>query len=229
MKISIQPFDMVMALYIFGVITAEVLGIKTVPLVTIGGLSLHATVAIIVMPLLFTMVDVVIEVYGRARARSMVWCGLTVVALLLGYAAIAVALPPSAQFASMEPAFDSVFGASIRIAAASLVAFAAAEFLDVALFSKLRSRMGNQALWLRNNVTNFVAQFVDSAVFMILAFYVLDLSIGANATMLIGLILPYWLIRCGLSVLETPLVYLGVWILRRTPDKQVAALKEVRA
>jgi uncharacterized integral membrane protein (TIGR00697 family) len=91
------------------------------------------------------------------------------------------------------------------------------------VFSKLRASLGKRGLWLRNNVSNFVSQLADSAVFLTLAFYAFGDSFGHNVSFLFGLLLPYWLIRCALSVVETPLVYLGVWWLKG--DKKPAKLE----
>lgn len=216
--------DLVVALYIFGVITAEVMGAKTFQLANFSWLKLNAPVAIFVMPLLFTMVDSVIEVYGKARARSLVFSGLVVITLLILYAALATHLTPSSRFAPTENAYDKIFESSIRISIASLIAFAVSELGDVVVFSKLRQMMNGRALWLRNNLTNFVAQFFDSAVFLSLAFYATAETFGSNASFIWSLILPYWLIRCTLSIIETPLVYLGVWWLRndKSMEKQTA-------
>lgn len=212
--VNVRKMDLVLALYIFGVITAEVLGTKTFPLTNFNWLHLNAPVAIFVLPLLFTMVDVVVEVHGRTRAKSMVYSGLVVIALLIIYAALATHLPPSARSTSSESAYDKIFSASIRISAASLIAFAVSELLDVAIFARLRERLKGRALWLRNNLTNFISQFADSMVFLSLAFYALHDSFGSNLSFLWSLLLPYWLLRCFLSVVETPLVYAGVWWLR---------------
>ena len=214
----IRKFDLVVALYIFGVITAELLGSKTFAIGHIGSLPISASVAIFVLPLLFTLTDVVVEVHGKQRARSMVWCGVIAAALLIGYTALATALPPTVRSATTEAAYDTIFGASARIAAASLTAFALSELLDVLVFSKLRERLHGKALWLRNNLSNFVSQFADSAIFLTLAFYAFDKSLGSNVVFLFGLLLPYWLLRCLVSVAETPLVYLGVKWLRK-PQK----------
>lgn len=218
MIFGIRKFDLIVALYIFGVITAELMGAKTFPLVQTSWLHLNATVAIFMMPLLFTLTDIVVEVHGRARARSMVFSGLTVVALLIFYAWIATSLPPSARYAPTESAYDTIFKASIQISIASIMAFAVAELMDVAIFSKLRERMNGKALWLRNNVSNFAAQLIDSTVFIVIAFYAFNQSVTSNLSFMIGLIIPYWLLRCLLSVLQTPLAYLGVWWLRDDID-----------
>src|SRR5437868_11433681 len=177
---NIKKFDLVVALYIFGVITAELMGSKTFPLISTSWAHLNASVAIFVLPLLFTMVDVVVEVYGRARARSLVFTGLLVIFLLILLAALATALPPSSRSAPTESSYDTIFHASIRISAASLTAFAVSELMDVAIFARLRDRMKTLALWLRNNVTNFVSQFADSAVFLSLAFYAVHESVHSN-------------------------------------------------
>lgn len=219
---GIRKFDLVMALYIFGVMVAELMGSKTFQLTNFSWMHLNASVAIFVMPLLFTMTDIVVEVHGKKRARSMVLSGLIVVALLILYALIATHLPPSNRYASSEASYDAIFGASARIAAASLIAFAAAELLDVAVFSKLREKLGKKELWLRNNLSNFISQLFDSTIFIVLAFYSLNESFSSNTAFLLSIIIPYWLIRCFLSVVETPLVYLGVWWLKNDKNDKKA-------
>jgi len=95
-----------------------------------------------------------------------------------------------------------------------LIAFASAELLDVWVFAKLRAKFGQSKLWLRNNLSNFASQFVDTSIFMTLAFYALEKPLAANWQFLVSLILPYWLLKCSFSVFETPLVYWGVTWLR---------------
>lgn len=221
----IRKFDFLVALYIFGVMAAELLGSKTFPLVTIGSWHLTASVAVFVLPLLFTVTDVIVEVHGRKRARSVVFSGISMVALLALLEVAAVHLAPSARFASKEAAYDAIFGASIRIALASLLAFGLAELLDVLVFARLRKLLHGRALWLRNNASNFISQLADSVIFLAVAFYAFDLSLGANVSSLAGLIIPYWLVKCAFSVLETPLVYLGVWWLRGTRQPAVQGVQ----
>jgi len=201
------------------------MGAKTTPLFTIGNFHLTASVALLVVPLLFTINDVIIEVYGRERARGIVICGLIVITLLLGMSLLAIHLPPSRRFMADEAAYDVIFGKSVRIAGASLVAFTLAEFLDVWVFSKLREKLAGKALWLRNNLSNFSAQFIDTIVFMSLAFYTFEKPFGANTAFLVGLIIPYWLLKCFMSVIETPFVYLGVRWLRNDPLQDAQPIK----
>jgi uncharacterized integral membrane protein (TIGR00697 family) len=221
---NIRKMDLVVGLYIFGVITAEVFGSKTFRVTDFSWLHLNASVAVFVIPLLFTMVDAVVEVFGRERARSLVYTGLITIVLLIFYSALATHLAPSARYAGTESAFDKIFSSTIRISAASLAAFAVSELLDIAIFSRLRVKLNGKALWLRNNVTNFVSQFADSAVFLSLAFYSLSRPAGDNISFLWSLLLPYWLLRCALSIAETPLIYLAVnWLRGSSGPKAKAA------
>lgn len=217
---NIRKMDLVLALYIFGVIAAEVFGGKTIKL---GSLSWHASAAIFVVPLLFATVDIVTEVYGKARARSMVYCGLVCVFLLILYSALATSLPPTDRYAPNESSFDKVFHSSIRLSAASLTAFAVSELLDVAIFANLRQRLNGRALWFRNAVTNFVSQFADAAVFLSLAFYATSQTLGSNISFIWSLLFPYWVLRCLLTIAETPVVYFGVWWLRGSSNPKLKA------
>ncbi len=212
--VKIQRLDLLVALYIFCIAVSELMGSKTFPLGTVLGFHLNASVAILVVPLMFTAVDVVVEVYGRERARSLVASGLIVIFLLLVYALLATHLPASTRFKPTEPAYDKIFETSARIAAASLTAFAFSGFLDVFVFNRLRTMLKGKALWLRNNLANFVSQFFDTIVFITLAFYATNVSFGHNVTFLLGIIVPYWLLKCLMSIIETPLVYAGVAWLR---------------
>lgn len=211
---KIQKFDLLVSVYIFCICAAEFMGGKTFPLIKILNYQLNASVAIFLFPLLFTINDVITEVYGKERTRSVIRSGLVVISLIFLASIVFVALPPSARFSKTESAYDAIFGLSARISAASLIAFAIAEFTDVIVFVKIRQKLGKKALWLRNNVSNFIAQFFDTVVFMTLAFYAFNQPFMSNLNFLLGLIIPYWLLKCFMSVIETPLVYLGVRWLR---------------
>lgn len=217
---QIRKFDFVVGLYIFGVMFAEIMGAKTVPLARVGSFQLNTSVAIIVMPLLFLLPDIIVEVYGRRRAKSVVYTGIVVICLLVLVSSIATHLPPTPRFAATEPAYDTILGYSARLALASLSAFALSEMIDVVVFSCLRTILHKRSLWLRTIAANAVSQFSDSAIFLTIAFYSFHSGFGANASFLLGLLIPYWLLRIGLTVCETPLLYAGVWWLRRdsTPD-----------
>ncbi len=205
--------DLLIAVYIFCIAVSEIMGAKTFPLGNIFGWNINQSVSIFVFPLIFIINDIVNEVYGPERTRSIIRASLFVILLIFLYSLLVTALPPSSRFASSESAYDKIFSLSARFSLASLIAFISSDFLDVYIFSRLRKKLGKKNLWLRVNVSNFLAQFVDTITFMVLAFWALDQSFGANFSFIAGLAIPYWIIKCLISVIETPIVYWGVnWL-----------------
>jgi len=195
--------DLLLAIYITAIVTAELMGAKTFPL-----FFFNASVAIFTLPITFIINDVVIEVEGKARALNFMRSSFLILIFLALFNILAISLPPSTRFATFEPAYQTIFAKSLRLTLASLVAFFLAERLDIYIFSKLRARLKKRSLWLRSNVSNIVSLFFDTSIFMFLAFFE-----GDNAIFVWSLILPYWGLKCLFSMMETPLTYLVVnWL-----------------
>jgi uncharacterized integral membrane protein (TIGR00697 family) len=213
---KIQKLDFLISFYITCVVLSELMGAKTFPLFTIGSFHINATVALFVLPLIYSINDIIVEVFGKERAQSLVRSSLLMIFFILIFSLIATYLPASKRFLPTEKAYETIFSISARFSAASLIAFIISEFADIYIFAKLRKKLGKTKLWLRTNASNFVSEFLDVAVFMTLAFYAFDQSIGANFSFIAGIALPYYLLRCFMSILETPLVYLGVKWLKPT-------------
>lgn len=210
---KIEKFDLLLSVYTFCIVVSEIMGAKTFPLFKILGFQINATVSIFVIPLIFTVNDVITEVYGKERARSVIRSNLFVIILILLYSLLVTHLPASTRYKSSDAAYDFIFGVSIRFSIASLIAFAVAEFMDVAIFAKLREKLGRKALWFRNNLSNFASEFIDTMVFITLAFYALNMPFGQNFSFILSIALPYYALRCSLSIIETPIVYIGVrWL-----------------
>ena len=211
--LKIVRLDLVIAVYIACVAISELMGAKTFPLLHLGKFTWNASVAIFVIPIIFSINDAVIEVFGVARAKSIYRSSLITIIIFMLFSFLAISLPPSARFKSSESAYDLIFGQSIRIAFASLTAFTISDFIDIIVFQKIKENIGKKALWLRSNLSNFISQFIDTFIFMFLAFYAFNKSPGDNFTFLFSLIIPYWLLKCFMSIIETPFVYLAVrWL-----------------
>jgi uncharacterized integral membrane protein (TIGR00697 family) len=198
-----EKLDVLLAVYIGAIVSAELLGSKAFSL---GWLN--SSVAIFVFPLTYTINDIVYEVYGKQRAHNFMRSGFVVLGLLSVYTLLALVLPPATRFAATEPAYDEVFGKSLRIIIASLTAFWISQRFDILVFSKLREKLGQKSLWFRNNASNILSQFVDTAIFMFLAFYV-----PGNFWFVWSLVIPYWLLKSTFSFFGTPVTYMGVrWL-----------------
>jgi queuosine precursor transporter len=204
-------------IYVFCILLAEIFGIKTIPLgienITLWPIfikELKVSVAIFLLPLIFSINDVVIEIWGKKTAKTMYRIGLACIVWLALFSFFATHLPTSALFAPNETAYDQIFSMTMRIAIASIIAFGISDLLDIAIFSRIRERIKNLAL--KSNISNICAQFIDTTLFVYLAFYMpwAEIFWSGNHAFMWWIILPYWIFKCCMSVITTPFVYLGV-------------------
>lgn len=212
---KINRMDFLVWFYIFAIFASEVMWAKTFPLINIFWYNLNASVAIFLMPLIYSINDIVIEVYGKERMKQIIRLSIIIIIFIILVSLLFTNLPPSDRFAPIESSYDTIFWLSIRISIASLIAFSFADFLDVYIFSKMREKMKNTKLWLRTNISNIISTFFDTFIFYVLAFYALDKSFLDNISFIASIGLPYWWLKCVMSFLVTPLVYLWVKELKK--------------
>jgi len=121
--LRIQKMDLLISFYIGCIAISELMGSKTFPLFNIGSIQLSSSVAIFVVPLIYGINDVIIEVYGKERARSIVRSGLLVILFLLLFSIFATRLPSTPRFASTEKAYETILLSlhEFRLPASSLL------------------------------------------------------------------------------------------------------------
>ncbi len=180
--------------------------------------TIRVSVGILTVPLMFLITDVVEEVWGREVTKDFVRIGVLSMLIMIFLTYISVNLPPADRFVDMNEHYASIFGTSIRMAIASILAFYLAQMHDIWAFNFWKSKTGGRFLWLRNNLSTIVSQLVDSTVFMFVAFYNPETF---PAAMVVKLIIPYYLFKILFALIDTPFSYLGVWWARvhRKPIK----------
>ena len=194
-----------LTLYLASLFAANTLGLKIAPFL----LGLHVSVAVFSIPFVFLTTDVIGEVYGKKMARFFVRCGFFATALFLIYSTISMLLPWDPAGLWAKAGYEQIFGVSMRIAIASLVAFAVSEFQDVSTFFFVKQKIGEKMFWLRSLISNIWSQLLDSVLFMVIAFA------GVYPTpVLIRIIITWWLFKVAMGLFYTPLSYLGLKLLR---------------
>ncbi|MCR4325618.1 MAG: queuosine precursor transporter [Patescibacteria group bacterium] len=194
-----------LAIYLASLFAANTLGLKIMPFI----LGLHVSVAVFSFPFVFLTTDVIGEIYGKRMAKLFVLAGVIATALFITYSFISLSMPwdPAAEW--VHESYNTVFGISVRIAIASLVAFAIAEYQDVLSFFFFKATIGSKYFWLRSNLSNLWSQFLDTVLFMTIAFA------GVYPTpVLIRIIITWWLFKVAMGFLYTPLSYIGLRLLR---------------
>ncbi len=181
------------------------LGLKIMPFL----FNSHLSVGVFSYPIVFIMTDVIGEVYGKKIAKMFVWAGFISTALFIFYSLLSLAMPWSTEGLWAKEGYNLIFGISARISIASLVAFIIGEYQDVLSFFFLRKITGEKMFWLRSNLSNIWSQFLDTVIFMVIAFA----GIYKTST-LISIIFTWWLYKVAMGFAYTPLSYLGIRLLR---------------
>ena len=202
---SFRKLLIALAVYLVSLFAANTLGLKIMPFI----FGSHLSVAVFSFPIVFLMTDVVGEIYGKRIARMFVLAGFISTALFIAYSLISLAMPWSSDGLWAKEGYNQIFGISIRIAAASLLAFAIAEYQDVFSFFFFRKKLGTRFFWLRSLLSNIWSQLLDTVIFMTVAFA----GIYKTHT-LVSIIISWWLYKVAMGALYTPLSYLGIYLLR---------------
>lgn len=202
-------------LLVFGVFATIVANIEVSLLIDAFGVT--QTLGNILFASTFLITDALSEIKGKSEAKRAVGITLFFSVLFLMFSQLWL------HYVSIDmqvgESFQKVFAQTPRIIIASLFVFAIASYLDVWLYHwwwgwsiKLCGER-EKWLWLRNNGSTLISQFVNTILFTLCAFwgiYPLDV--------LVQIVLSSYLIFVCLAILDTPVLYLLVYLAKRKND-----------
>ncbi len=196
------------ALYITGMIVVNTVGSKIISL-----FGVRVSVGIFFMPVLFLVTDIVGEVKGHQHASIFVKYSIIMLVILFVVTGLFVQIRPHETW-DLQSQYQQIFGMSMRMSLASLISFAISQTIDISIFLQFKKLNKGKMLWLRNNLSTMASQFIDTVIFMFIAFY--HLTPKFTAAYVFSLIIPYWLFKILFALVDTPLCYLGVkWMAKR--------------
>lgn len=186
--------------------------ISAVKIIAIGSEGIDA--GIIAYPLTFLISDVISEVYGRKTTTKIIWLGFIANLLMISVIYVAGILP-SATFWNDQQSYDQILGAVPRIVIASMVAYLVSQNHDVLAFEMWKKVTGGKFLWFRNNASTVVSQGIDTTIFILIAF------VGIYSfDDILNMIWITYLIKIVVAIIDTPLVYILVNIVRRKKENK---------
>ncbi|MEL0114262.1 MAG: queuosine precursor transporter [Rickettsiales bacterium] len=221
-------FSVLMAGFVVVLVLTNIIGVKlflAFPELLPNGLfgePITLTTGILTYPVTFLLTDIVCEVYGQKRANLMVITGFVMSLMSLVLVQIALAVPGSPVWPTghpsyetveaMQTAFDSVFTLPGILVFASMSAYLVAQLMDVRLFHFWKRVTHGRHLWLRNNASTMVSQFVDT---IIVNSIFLGFGLGLPWDVVGKIIVAAYIFKLIFAALDTPFIYLGVAVLRR--------------
>lgn len=153
---------------------------------------------------IFIATDILTEHHGKKIGYKSIWMGFIGLLLFVGMGQFVLHFEYISDSEKVSKAMETLFSAVPRIAAASFIAYAIAQSLDVWLFDFIHEKTGKNKLWFRNNASTFTSQLVDSFIFFTLAF-----AGTVPSGVLIKIIFTGYLVKLMVAAIDTPCIYLS--------------------
>ena len=176
-----------------------------------GAPIFEISVGILPYPITFLITDLISEIFGKKKANQVVIAGIfaSFFSLLIVYTASSV---PATDWSPVSNGmFKDVFGNTIVAVFASMMAYLLAQFVDIQIYHFWKRVTQGKYLWVRNNFSTFSSQFIDTftVVLLLCSFGEIEWS------RFYGLVVAGFLFKVFIALLDTPLLYLFVYIIRR--------------
>ncbi|GAB1857009.1 hypothetical protein MHTCC0001_18450 [Flavobacteriaceae bacterium MHTCC 0001] len=176
-----------------------------------GSKLFEISVGLLPYPITFLITDLISEIYGKKRANDIVVVGIfaSIFSLLIIY--VGMEAPATSWSEVDDKMFATVFGNSTIAVFASMLTYLFAQFIDIQIYHFWKRLTKGKHLWLRNNFSTWFSQFVDTftIVFLLCTFGIIEWK---NFQ---GLLISGVLFKVFIAVLDTPLIYLGVYLFRK--------------
>jgi uncharacterized integral membrane protein (TIGR00697 family) len=180
--------------------------------ISVFGTSLfELSVGILPYPVTFLITDLISEIYGRKRANQVVTAGIFASVFSMGIIYVSNQVPAIVDSPVDDATFGNVFALSPIAVLASMMAYLFAQYIDIAIYHFWKELTGGRHLWLRNNFSTFFSQTVDTitVVTLLCVFEVLPWD------KFYGLVVSGVIFKIFMALLDTPLMYLGVYLFRK--------------
>lgn len=196
-----------------GIITALYITFQLVSDITAGKIIqlfiFPVSVTVLYFPITYILADVVTEVYGYAKARSVIWTVLFVSILAGVIYQIVIWLPPAVGFVAND-AYTKVLGSVPRILLGGWIAVWAGGILNDYILAKMKIWTKGKYLWTRTIGSTVVGEFANTLLFYSIALY----AVIPN-NLLFASILSGWVIKVTVEVIFTPWTYYVVSKLKK--------------
>lgn len=158
------PFVVLAMMFSVFLILANLMEVKVVK---IGILT--ATAGLSVFPISYIINDCIVEVYGFAKARFVIWMGFLLNMIFVVFLQVCIALPSDPSWTA-QAAVEQVFGNTPRILLGSFVAFIVGSMVNAQVMSRMKVRDGGKRFSLRAIMSTVFGESADSLIFFPIAF-----------------------------------------------------------
>ena len=168
-----------------------------------GGNALYGAV--------FLLTDILSEHYGKKEAYKAVRIGFFAMLMFVIATQVLLAFGPNEMDFAHE-SLATLFSVTPRILFGSLLAYAIAQSFDVWCFDVIKKLTKNKYLFLRNNASTWISQFIDTVIFTavgLTAFSFLPFDGIIPVEIFWEVTFATYIIKIIVAALDTPFLYLS--------------------
>src|SRR5215211_4339975 len=143
---SYRYYDLITAAFVTVLLCSNLIGVHKVSSVNLPfyGEYIFGT-GVLFFPISYLFGDILTEVYGYARSRRVIWAGFGALLFASFMTWAVITLPPAPGWPH-QAAYETVYGSTPRIVAASLAAFWAGDFLNSYVLARLKLKTSGRFL-----------------------------------------------------------------------------------
>lgn len=164
-KTKTQLYQILTGVFVACLLISNILAAKTF---TLGNFILPT--AVIIFPVVYIVNDVLAEIYGFRKARSVILLGFILNALAVLAYSIAIMLPAPVFAADGAEAFAMVLGSTWRLLLASFAAYLIGSLVNALVMVRMKKRL-EKYLMFRCVLSTLIGEGLDACVFISIAFY----------------------------------------------------------
>jgi len=208
-------FTILAGIFITNAVVAELIGGKIIQL---GPFIM--SIGIIPWPVVFLTTDLINEYYGKNGVKKLTFITASLIAYAFIVLFFSINIPAAKGISAVtDEQFQAVFGQSMWIIFASIIAFLVSQFVDVFIFWLLRNKTGGKMIWLRSTGSTVVSQLIDTFIVLGIAFW---LTGKMSTDEYINAALTGYTFKLIIAILLTPLIYLGHYLVNNYLGKELS-------
>ncbi len=192
-------------LYVTISLSAMVLDYK---MVLIWGLVVTAPVFI--MPIYYSLQDIIAEVYGYSLSRQLIWFKTLCTFVFALFVTFLSQLTPPV-FWNHQPAYDFVFGSIFRAFLGGTIGVIVGAFANVYILSKWKILSKGRFFYLRSFGSTVLGELVQISLFLFILYFG-----KLNLHHITDLILTLWPVQVGLAfIIVWPATFIVGWLKKK--------------
>lgn len=171
-------------------------------------LGMQTSVGVILYSGIYFATDLLSERYGQREANRAVILGFAVSLLIIVMISLSMGFLPSTDpktavfAANIHGAMGTLFDFTPRFVLGSLLAYLISQSFDVWIFHVIKTKTHGKHLWLRNNLSTILSQFIDTSIYGLVVWWgVVDFTTAVQLAM------AKYVFKVLIALIDTPFIY----------------------